>query len=290
MLVDYHCSSETGRAGFEELAVTGSVMFDDNGVDDEEDESPPSLLLCEAANATSQQFFTELMSCPDREQRIEFLRQKACGDDEILALMSLMEIGNSSDPDWLDWLQARARQETRLTVLTSVYGAIGKLGGLLRSDVEALLQSDDDRLRSVAVWVAECLPWNDAITLLRSALHSDRDGSLRRPAAVRLAYLGSDAGERELLSCLEDGRDFHSTTQAAAALCALRNDAGRQHLRQLLKSSAELSSLELTSLFGELDRLLTHLNRRPSFPSGSVSPADAWEATREAVLEWLDSE
>ena len=174
------------------------------------DDSTPgdenAILLCHGANEITRQFYSDLsLIDQNRTDWEHFIKRKLAGGNQIEKLSCLKEIGKSGDPAWLDFLFSYSEQETLATVLSAIYGSISTLGGF-RSviDVEKLFDTPDICRRNAALNAIHSMESQNAVHVLRNILKDDPAVSLRREAALRLAYHNMRDGLQELLDSLDD--------------------------------------------------------------------------------------
>jgi hypothetical protein len=250
-------------------------------------ETTGSVLLCHSANDITRQFHLELSSLePEGAVRNDFLKRSFEGGNETLKLLCLMEIGKSRNKEWLEWLFARSKSESRPTILASLYGAIAQLGGFTEAgDYEQLFQSPDISRRSAAFHVLEFIPREDAIRILCNIMTHDVEVSLRREAAVRLAYLESNEGLRELLKLVDEG-EYYEQVRAACALCALGHNVGLTYIDELTRRESELSVAQRTELMFTVHHLLSHAS--VEFERFDVQPETAVRTILRKASEWIE--
>lgn len=243
--------------------------------------------LCHDANEITRQFYTELSSTEANSvERRTFLERSISRDDEILPLLSLMEIGRSGDTRWLEHLNVLCKTESRACVLGAVYGAIVSLGGFSARDVDLLFEAADCLRRGAAITVVNLMSTENAIRILSRILRHDPDVCLRREAAIRLAYLESSEGECQLRECFAEGQ-FVECVRAACALSALGKDVGSAHIHELLQKESSLSIEQRSILMVSLHELLSKVGILKSPPSGDQPETVARMIFRTAS-QWLE--
>lgn len=218
-------------------------------MNDDSDFSHPLLTFCKGANETAARFEQKLSTFePGSDAWKEFLKTHCDSQNHVVQTMSFQEIHKSGDPQWLDFLFAHLQRATVYTDWLSLICAIGDLGGFRsREDYAPYLESEDEHVRTMALFITRYLPREEALAILIDKLNHDPSLGVRQSAAKRLMELGSDAGLPLLLEKFhEKDQSFFSKSRCAADLAVLRHPEGLQFLQQQIATHHSLSRQDRT--------------------------------------------
>ncbi|QDT24636.1 HEAT repeat domain-containing protein [Gimesia chilikensis] len=230
-------------------------------MNDDSEFSHPKLSFCEGASQTAVHFKEQLSTFePGSDARKEFLKTHCDSQNHVLQITSIQEIGKSGDPEWLNFLQARLHAETGPFEWTLLLCAIGELGGFRSwEDYAPYLESEDEHVRTMALFIPLYLPREEALAILVDKLNHDPSLGVRQTAARRLVDLDSDAGLPLLLEEFhQEEQQYSEKTRLAFLLTVLRHPEGLQFLQQQIGMHPSLSRQDRTLLFSAVCDVFLH--------------------------------
>lgn len=230
-------------------------------MNDDSEFTHPMLSFCKGGNETAAKFEQKLSSFePGSDAWKEFLKTHCDSQNHVVQTMSFQEIHKSGDPQWLDFLFAHLQRATVYTDWLSIICAIGELGGFRsREDYAPYLESEDEHVRAMALFITRYLPREEALAILIDKLNHDPSLGVRQSAAKRLMELGSNAGLPLLLAEFhQEQQQYSEKTRLAFLLTVLRHPEGFQFLQQQIAMHPSLSRQDRTLLFSAVCDLFLH--------------------------------